>query len=240
MRTSVLPSDWMLRPAFDLEYKQYVLLGYLQRVRKHFAEQKLFPHLKELRRHLDAAMELQQRKAEMARRLHGELQGFDPRTGRAVHAPAPDPWPLEMIDQLTDLTIPGMRKALEEGTELRYAITDGIRLIPIGLQPMDPSEGWLLLRMGHEARVYAYSMPWVRSSTAVDGGDLITTRYITTLPVSLHRTYEVIRSELIRQAGAPVLPATFVFEAASGLPYMETFMPLAKQLVYAYRQHTTH
>lgn len=240
MDPHVLPLDWMVRPAFDLEYKQYVLLGYLQRVRRSFAEHKLFPHLKELHTHIGSARELHRRKADMARDFPGELLGFDPRTGRAHHAPPSEPWPLELIDRLTAWSIAGMSKALEEGTELRHNLSAGIQLIPVGLQPMDPSEGWLLLRMGAEARVYAYTLPWVRSSTAVSGEDLIVTRYVMTSRVGLHRTYEVIRSELIRGSTLrAALPATFAFESAEGLPYVETFMPLAKQLVYAYWQRTT-
>ena len=236
MRLNVLPSDWMLRPAFDLEHKQYVLLGYLQRVRQRFAEHKLFPHLKELRGHLDAAIELRARKAEMAAALPGELVGFDPRTGRAVHAQAPDPWPLELVDRLAEMAIAHMRGALDEGTALGGTLAEGIRLIPVGIQPVDPAEGWLLLRMGTEARVYAFTTPWVRSSTAVGGEDLIVTRYVQTASVGLHRPYEAVRSELVRRPGTPAMPATFAFEAAGGLPFMETFMPLAKRLVHAYRQ----
>ncbi len=222
----------MLLPAFDLEYKQYVLLGYLQRVRGHFKERRLFPHLKQVQEQLDAAMDLRHRKDELARHIPGELLGFDPATGQAMHAQGPDPWPLELIDQLIGMAIPGLRQALDEGTALRGTLADGIQLIPVGLQPLDPMAGWLLLRSGQEARIYSFHVPWVRSSTARHGEDMLVTQYVCTTAVGLHRTYEVLRSELMRRSDAPVVPATFALETAGRLPYLETYVPLARHLVY--------
>ena len=235
-----LPSDWMLIPSFDLEYKQYVLLAYLQRVRARFAEQKLFPHLPEVKEHLDAALELQQRKEAIARSLHGELKGFDPATGNAVHSTPANPWPLELVDRLIAFTLPGMRRLLEEGHTLWEDLCGSIRKIPIGVQPVEPVEGWLLLRKGSEARIYTYSTPWVRSSTGGHEGRCITTHFLATTTVGLHRPYEMIRNELIRRPDAPAMPATYAFEASVELPFVETFLPLAKQLIYDHARRLDH
>jgi hypothetical protein len=57
------------------------------------------------------------------------------------------------------------------------------------------------------------------------------THYFSTWTLGLGQTYGHIKAELIRLGPLPN-PATFVFESDISLPRIETFMPLAKQLVY--------
>jgi hypothetical protein len=48
----VLELDWIISEPIDFEYKQYQLLGYLQKIDKEFDEFKLYPAFKELSLHL--------------------------------------------------------------------------------------------------------------------------------------------------------------------------------------------
>src|SRR5690606_37876652 len=80
-----LPRDWVVRPAIDLELKQYMLLGYLQRVGGRFAERKLYPHLEDLGAHIAELLRLRRGKDELARAIPRGLLGFDPRTGAPVY-----------------------------------------------------------------------------------------------------------------------------------------------------------
>ena len=73
MSTTFLPLDWAFRPALDAELKQYLLYGYLQRVRASFAASKLYPHLDELDQHMQELVRVKQQKRQLARALGGEL-----------------------------------------------------------------------------------------------------------------------------------------------------------------------
>jgi hypothetical protein len=53
-----------------------------------------------------------------------------------------------------------------------------------------------------------------------------------TFPIGLAHTYAQIKAGLVRTFRAQPNPATFAFETDIVLPHIETFMPLAKQLVY--------
>lgn len=44
MENSFLPIDWYIEPPIDFEYKQYILLAYLQIVDENFINKKLSPH----------------------------------------------------------------------------------------------------------------------------------------------------------------------------------------------------
>ena len=67
MEQSTLSQDWAFRPALDVELKHYILLGYLQRVEARFAERKLYPHLHEVRTHLDELLRVKRSKSDLAR-----------------------------------------------------------------------------------------------------------------------------------------------------------------------------
>ena len=45
MITEILSPNWYMEPPIDFEYKQYILLAYLQKVDKSFMDKKLSPYL---------------------------------------------------------------------------------------------------------------------------------------------------------------------------------------------------
>ncbi len=239
MNENSLPSDWMIRPTIDLEMKHYILLGYLQRIQRRFAESKLYPYLDEVEQRLRELIALQRSKAALSLDLKGELKGFDPRTGKPIHASMEQFQTLDVIDELIGIALPSLNGAVLQGKELRDELTTGIRFWPLGVQVLNPTAGWLLLRQGKEARVYSYSMPLLRESQEQYQYRSVVTRYQGSSPISISHTYEQIRSALLKQEPSMPMASTFVLESDVDLPYIETFMPLAKRLVYEHIAGTT-
>lgn len=232
MEQAILPRDWAFRPALDVELKHYILLGYLQRVQTRFAEHKLYPHLDDLRVHLDELLRLQRDKNELGRAFHGDLLGFDPKTGEALHEPATQDPQLGVIDEVIGMALPDLHRAWKDGSELKEEIATHIRFAPVGLLPLITDEGWLLLRTGHDTRVYQYRIPLLRTPDVLNGSLHVRTRYVSTFTLGLSRTFEHIKSELLNTFRSLPNPAVFAFETDLSIPHIETFMPLAKQLVY--------
>ncbi len=234
MNNSRLPKDWVVMPALDAELKRYILLGYLQRVNERFSERKLYPYLDDLRSHLEELVQLKCGKNELAQGMPGQLIGFDPRTGEALHERDADDVLLELIEEVIDFSIPDLRRTLLLGQELKHELGERIQFSPVGIQPLHATEGWLLLRTGRDARVYAYTMPLFREHSEVDQYRSVITRFLTTYSVGIACTYENIKADLRAQHRDHPNPATFVLEAEVPLPLIETYMPLAKQLVYEF------
>lgn len=232
MEHTGLPKDWAFRPAFDVELKQYTLLAYLQRVRDRFAHHRLYPHLEDLKDHILELERVRKEKELLARQLGTHLVGFDPRTGDAVHEPiASDAW-LSVVDEVIDWAVPGLHEARALGLELRAEIADRIAFAPVGLLPLDPSAGWLLLRIGSEARAYAYHLSRVRFTDQDPDALRVRTTYVTSYTLGLGCTFEWIKADLVRTHRVLPNPAVFAFETDQRLPWVETYMPLAKRLVY--------
>ncbi|MBK7945220.1 MAG: hypothetical protein IPJ85_07920 [Flavobacteriales bacterium] len=227
-----LPLDWAFRPALDLELKQYILLAYLQRVRARFGEQKLYPHLDELKAHLLELDRMRAEKEKWSRELGNRLLGFNRATGAAMHEPVPQDGWLDLVDEVIDWSVPGLQRALMHGMQLREEVARRITFMPVGLLPLDPSNGWLLLRSGSDARAYAYWLSPIQAPVDQLQAARLRTRYIASYSVNLACTYDWIKSDLVRTHRIMPNPAVFAFETEKGIPCIETFLPLAKHLIY--------
>ncbi|MCB0769480.1 MAG: hypothetical protein KDC00_03645 [Flavobacteriales bacterium] len=229
-----LPLDWVYSPSIDLELKQYALLGYLQHVRARFAERKLYPYLEQLRDHVDALRSIRRSKEDLARYLEGKLIGFDLRSGEVIRERTAEDEMLAVIDEVIAFAVPNLTRMSTEGFELRHEFAERIHFTPVGLQPLHASEGWLFLRKGREARVYGYSIPMVIEQHLDHPERKVVTRYVTSYAMGITCTYEHIKSDLIARHPALPNPATFVLETDLDLPFIETFVPLAKRFVLAH------
>ena len=230
----VLDRDWFLAPAIDLELKRYVLLAYLQRVNARFAESKLYPYLTDLHDHMERLIKLREERSRLARQLLHDLVGLDLRAGKLQYAAVEDGNVLQVIDEVIDRSIPELHRAYDAGVALLEEIGASVYFSPVGLLPLRTSEGYLLLRQGAAARVYAYSIPLVQGGVETPLYQSVHTRYVTTCTVNIHHPYEQIKADLIRLDLSMPNPATFAFEIERPIPHVETYMPIVKQLVVAH------
>ncbi|MBL0129552.1 MAG: hypothetical protein IPP83_19340 [Flavobacteriales bacterium] len=232
MRPTALPVDWAYSPALDLELKQYTLLAYLQRVKRRFDERKLYPHLQELQWHIDELIALRDRMRKLEGGFPGELIGFDLRTGGVMNEALPkDPF-LGVVDELIELALPNLRDVLADGQVLSAEIADHIHFSPVGVLPLHAREGWLLLHTRTGIRVYNYEVALVRSREPASGLEDVRTRFVTTYSTGLLKSYEWVKADLVAAHRMLPNPAVFAFHTDLALPHVETFIPLAKQLVY--------
>lgn len=225
--------DRLLAPPLDRELKRYTVLAYAQRMRRCFADHKLYPHLGQLGACVNDLRELEQQRDQLESAMPKELRAIDLRRSQLRFTRAiAKPEGLSVIEDVIAMALPELSRTLDEGRELRAELVQGIRFSPVGVLPLYTSEGYLMLRQGADARVYAYALHHVRADEAEPAHYNLTTRYVSTWTIGLASTYESIKRELVRALPLPN-PATFAFEAPTPLPPVETFLPLAKQLVYA-------
>jgi hypothetical protein len=233
MDRAALPMDWAFTPTFDVELKTYVLLGYLQRVERRFDERKLYPHLADLHAHLRALEQHAAMLDGLAQRLSSDLLGWDAGTGAPVRAPLPTPDFLDPVQDVVRMAVPRINAALARGASMRDEFAGRIEFEPVGVLPLDTTEGWLLLRHGQEARAYAYRLGLLRADTGGDALPEVRTRYLRSFGIGLASTLQHIKRSLIESHPELPNPAVFAFTSAIALPHAETFMPLAKQLLRA-------
>ncbi|MBS1944843.1 MAG: hypothetical protein JST98_06475 [Bacteroidetes bacterium] len=221
----------IITSAVDEELERYQLLAYLQQVDARFREHKLYPLLDDIRIRIDQLRQVADGARTLDAQMPGEVVGLDLVRGELRRKPvAPDAaW--EHVRHIFNRAMPALEAARERGEELRDELNAHIRMEAVGVVPLDAREGWLLLRQGGQAVVYAYVLPLVREVQAPDPYRHVRTQYYATCTLSLVRTYERIKADLVRSGPLPN-PAMFAFEADITLPRMETFLPLAKRITY--------
>ncbi len=230
---TLLPKDWLTSTGIDRELHRYMLLSFAQRVGARFQERKLYPYLHEVKDHSGDLNALLGDLA-AAKALSRDVTGVDLERSRIVYKEAGDDEWLAAIADTIDFALPRLKELLEEGDGLRRELEARIRFEPVGVLPLHTREGYLLLREAQEARVYAYAVPLYQEMKDDLRYMSVNTRYVASYAVSLACNYEHIKADLVRSARHLPNPATFVFESELPIPRVETYLPLAKQLVLAH------
>lgn len=225
------PIDQLLAPPLDPEMKRYAVLAQVQRARTGFGERKLYPHLSGLHACVESLQALLRERQRIDTARAREVEGIDLQQTRMMYGAPQAANELSLIDEVVEHALPAFTAVRDLGNELRHELARSIRFEPVGLLPLRTAEGYLLLRQEREARAYAYTLHQVEQP---DGHALasLTTRFVSTYTLGLVCTYEHIKLDLVRAYHLPN-PATFAFEAALPLPAVETYLPLAKQMMVA-------
>ncbi len=229
----LLDRNWLTQPRIDFELKTYILLGYLQRVARKFAENRIYPYHKHLKQHHENLLLLRNSQQNMLDEFPAKLTGFDWKKMEWVrHADWEHPPHLSAIQSVIDFAIPRMEKMLREGEERRESLLKDLDLMPVGLLPLYRKEGYLFLRSGTQVKVYNYHLSVLRNSREEWQYQSIRTHYVTSYPGNFYYTFENIKSDLIRKDQSMPNPATYAVCSSLKLSHKETLLPLAKQALW--------
>jgi hypothetical protein len=224
-----LSANWFTEGLIDLEYKQYLLLAYLNDVKESFAQTRLYPPLSELIFHYRNLENYQQMKQSLANRFPQSLSHFDAHNWTAVYIPHEETSDtLREIDQIVEFSIPQIRYSVQSGQELYEDLNRNINIEPIGLLPLYKNEGYMLLHMGNESttHIYRYDV-----NIFYDGDERLTgihVDYVTTMEKSITLNYEQMKVELIRTRKELPNPATYLVNSSQVIPIQETLLPITK------------
>lgn len=227
-----LQPDWFTQNWLDAEYQKYVVMAYLQAVQQNFTEHKLCPDLPELRRHYEAGVRFTRGK--------GTLNAAFPKRMSGISGPPPrieyksdvtDPDFMTEVDAIMDFALPRFQATLTEGHQRWADIAQSLTLVPVGLMPLRPEEGYLLVHTTnqHETQVYQFSLTLY--SEEEPGGRMVQLRFVEAVSKNLVNTFENIKLDLIRRHRELPNPATYMLESKRSYPVQETLLPIARQLL---------
>ncbi|GAB2543912.1 hypothetical protein [Spirosoma aerophilum] len=227
-----LQPDWFTQNWLDAEYQKYVVLAYLQAVQQNFVEHKLWPDLPELRSHYDAGIRFSRGK--------GTLNAAFPKRVSRVTGPPPrieyksevtDPDFMTEMDAIMEFALPRFQSMLTEGQQRWTDIAQSLTLAPIGLLPLRPEEGYLLIHATDQAETQVYYFCLTLYSDQEPGGRRVQLRFVEAIRKSFVNTFENIKLDLIRRHRHMPNPATFMLESQRYYPVQETLLPIARQLL---------
>jgi len=230
-----LSKNWITEKLIDFEYKRYLLLAYLQQVSEHFGEARLYPSLSELIEHYKNVVALKENKKSLYDSFPERMSSADLSNFRLIYEKIlADDQLMQEIENIVDFSIPQFEKYLADGKKIYDMIEVNLHIAPVGIMPLNPSEGYILLKNGgtSETQVYEYQISIFEQSTEKYRG--IYTSYVCSYEKTLTNTFENIKSDLIRYHKKLPNPATYVIEAELQLPLEETLLPMAKRTLVKY------
>ncbi|MCB0819136.1 MAG: hypothetical protein KDC13_00840 [Bacteroidetes bacterium] len=227
-----LSDNWLTEHRIDAEYKQYILLAYLEGVRKQFNSHLLYPELSELVEHYARLSRTRKEFEEMSGKFPSKIKSLDLKEMQISYEKVVrNDSLMAEIEQIIAFSVPKMKAALEEGKFIYSELEKLLVFEPVGLMPLNSTEGYMLMetREAGETHIFEYNLSIY--ANASDSFRSLSTRFITTITRGTFETPESIKINLIKKRKELPNPATYWFRTSEKIPFQEAYLPIAKRML---------
>ena len=226
-----LSNNWITENRIDFEYKKYILLAYLQEVKKYFDETKLYPPLTEIVTHYENVIRFKETRSNFIAQLPKLLNGIDMGNQKLNYESMMDnDTILAEIESIIDFSIPQFLLHLEQGKDIFDFVEKALHIEPIGVVPLQNKFGYLLIKSNDSigTRVYEYHVSVIEQPR--ERISSLKTNFIKSYEQSLSHTFHHIKSDILQEYKVYSNPAVFGIESDEVFPFDETILPVAKRL----------
>ncbi len=230
-----LSDDWLTDGLIDFEYKKYILLSYLQKVKNSFDKTELYPHLADLVHHYNNLVAFKENKEHLAKNFPSKAEGLDMKKLEIIyHELIKDDEVMKELSEIIEYAVPQFKSSLEEGKEIYEFVESHCELSPVGLLPLYVDEGYLFINTSSSAdtSVYRYQVTLIQGANENFRGIHIS--FLDKLTKGVGETYEALKSGIIRRFRDLPNPATFIIHSRLHFPFAPTLVPVAKRLLVRY------
>lgn len=230
-----LSLNWITEGTFDFEYKKYLLLAYLQHVRKNFNENKLYPFLAELVTHYRHLVEWKDKKQRVEERMPKKLKEIDLEAFTlAYERMVEDDEYLEIVNEIVNFAIPQIKREMESGKSIYDFVEEKLSITPVGIMPLDASAGLFFLYKAntHSAKLFTYEVSIYSAST--EKYRSLRTSWKGNYAKTNVETFESLKHRAIRDLSIQYVPATFLIHCEVTVPTAPTLLPVAKRTLMRY------
>ena len=225
-----LSVNWFIEGSVDFEHKKYQLLNYLQSINRHFHKTKLYPDLNDLVFHYNNLLKFKENKTALQKAFPERLSHADIEAVKLTYEKmVKDDSLMQEIEYIISFSINALNPAIIEGKEIYDFVESRLSIESVGVMPLYPYQGYLLLRNGEErlTNVYEYQVTIFESKDEKYRG--INTSFVTSYERSFIYTPEGIKNDLIMSRREFPNPAVYHVESDITFPLEQTLLPLAKR-----------
>jgi hypothetical protein len=226
-----LPKDWLTQGLIDFEYKKYLLMAYLQRVKSSFDRVELYPFMADLVFHYRNLLTLKENKALIRESFPKELSLEDfKKLELSYRQMIEDDVVMSELESIIDFALPQIKGSLQEGSVIYEYVESKCEISPVGLTPLYAKEGYLFVTQPpeKETNIYRYQVSIFEGSH--EQLRSLNTEFIERAERNVMNTYENLKLKLIRRFTDMPNPAAYLILAKTKFPFSETLMPVAKRL----------
>ena len=230
-----LSETWFADGYIDFELKKYTLLAYLQEVNTYFTENKLYPQLADVIFHYNNLVAFRENKKYLQEQFPKKLTGIQMEKLQLLYQQMiEDDELMQELEDIINYSTGKIRTAISNGTEIYEFVEDKLTIFPVGIVPLEISEGYFLLSEGsyRQTRVYQYRLSIFEKHD--EKYRAIRTEFVDQWDRNLVNTYENIKAELIRRKREFPNPAVYSIETDLNFPVDETLLPIAKRTLVRY------
>ena len=230
-----LSETWFADGSIDFEIKKYTLLAYLQEVNKYFNANKLYPLLADIIFHYNNLVAFRENKKFLQEQFPKKFSGIQLEKLQLLYEQMiEDDDLMQELEDIIHYSTGKIRHTISNGTEIYEFVEDKLNIFPIGLVPLENTEGYFFLSEGsyRETRVYYYRLNIIQKHD--EKYRSIKTEFVDQWQKNLSNTYENIKAELIRRRRDFPNPAVYSIETDLSFPIDETLLPIAKRSLVRY------
>ncbi len=225
-----LSETWFAEGYIDFELKKYTLLAYLQEINNGFRENKLYPQLADIIFHFNNMVSFRDNKKLLKDQFPKRLTGLQVEKLTLLYQQViEDDELMKELEDIIHYATNKMKKTIGDGAEIYEFVEEKIIIVPVGLVPLDNTEGYFFLNngKGKVTLVYQYRLTIFEKHDEKYRG--IKTDFIDSWYRSITSTYEHIKLDLIRKKSDLPNPAVYAIETSLRFPVEETLLPVAKR-----------
>lgn len=234
----MLQKNWITEKNTDFEYKQYLLLGYLQKAYSLFDQLKFYPIYDELSGRYYDLLKLNIGKKRLLDSIPKDVLGLDWKRKKLIYESLSEGFDLHDIDDIVSFSLPRLKTALDTASKKIDEVSTSFSIEPIGVIPLYQDEGYLLMKNSCKSSIIVFqysSIPKVCDKENFSNFNY-NYSYVGRYNESISSTYTSIKLDLRVKNEQLPSPATYLISTDKELPLRATFLPTAYQLFEQYHQ----
>ena len=227
-----LSNDWLTQGLIDFEYKKYVLLAYLQTVKRFFNRVELYPFMADMVFHYRNLQAIKENKDLIRESFPKELSLEECKQLELNYRQiVEDDVVMKELETIIDFAIPQIKDSIQEGTVIYDYVESQCEISPIGVTPLYAKEGYLFVAQPPEKETTIYRYQISIFGTSNDQHRSLNTQLVERVERKPLHTYERLKLDLIKKFTDLPNPATYLILSKMRFPFSETLMPVAKRML---------
>ena len=230
-----LSETWFTEGYIDFELKKYTLLAYLQHVNSYFNQNKLYPQLADVIFHYNNIVAFRENRKFWQERFPKQLTEVNiQKLQMEYEKMIEDSELMKELEEIIHYSAEKIKTTIQNGTEIYEFVEAKLKIEPVGLIPLDNSEGYLLICDGHFNTTSAYQYQLTIYEKHDEKYRGLRTDFVNQWNRSVSNSVENIKAELIRNRRNFPNPAVYNIETTLVYPMEETLLPIAKRSFVKY------
>lgn len=227
---STLDDNWLTENHIDFEYKKYMVLGYMQSIKKHYDRYELYPALAEVINHYKNLIQIKNSAEQIKKGLSKDVTGIDWENMELIKKPENLSDNLfQELEMIIDFSLPLFADKINSGKKIYDYVEQNLSLSIVGIAPLRKEEGYLIINEENQEEVYVYQYSFSVLQNLQEKVKQLLTEYVSTYTYSINNTFEKIKQDLISTRKDLPNPAVYAIKSTVSTPFTETLLPIAKR-----------